>query len=125
VSANRVVIGAFVGSIALITYRDFKQNDPSWPLGPVPPPYRYTWCAVVFGLCALISDLLNEKIGSVIAGGVFMGLAFNVVTKAPSTSGLASSASPNLPTSSATSPISSASSVTGVPAPGQHPTNGA
>lgn len=88
-AADKVVMASFAASIALITYRDFKQADSSWPLGKVPPPYRYTWAGVAFGICELLTSFMDPRIGEVIAGGLFLGLAFNVVTKAPSTSGLA------------------------------------
>jgi hypothetical protein len=99
-NGHKVIIASFLASAAVITFRDFKQPDPTWPLGKVPPPYRYTWAAVAFGILAVGADLMNEKIPAVIAGGLFLGLVFNVVTKAPSTAGLASNAA--APTSKAT-----------------------
>ena len=87
-SQNGVIAG-FIGCCALITYRDYTQADPSWPLGPVPPPYRYVWTGVAFGILALVADFIDPRIADVIAGGLFMGLAFNVVTKTTSTAGLA------------------------------------
>ncbi len=56
-----VILGSFVGSVAIITWRDFKNPDSNWPL-PVPPPYRYVGAGVAFGLLALVADTLNDKI---------------------------------------------------------------
>lgn len=89
---NRAVMASFLGCLALITYRDFKHPDSTWPLGPVPPPYRFTWAAVVFAIISLVSDLVNPRIASVIAGGVLLGTAYDVITGQSALAGLKSNA---------------------------------
>lgn len=81
--SNKIVVTSFLGAVAVITYRDFKNPGSDWPLGSVPPPSRYAWAGVAFGICALIADMVNVKIGAVIAAGLFVGLLFNVVTGKP------------------------------------------
>lgn len=87
---NRGVMASFMACLILITYRDFKKPDSSWPLGPVPPPYRYTWTAVVFGILALASDMFSPKIATVVAVGVVIGLLMEVLTGTSASAGLAS-----------------------------------
>lgn len=89
---NRVVMASFLGCLALITYRDFKHPDSTWPLGPVPPPYRFTWAAVVFAIISLVSDLVNPRVASVVAGGVLLGTAYDVITGQSALAGLKSNA---------------------------------
>lgn len=74
-NSNAVILGSFVGSCAIITWREFKNPDPSWPI-PIPPPYRYIGAGVAFGLLALVADTLSDRIASVIAVGLLIGLAF-------------------------------------------------
>lgn len=99
-----------MGVIALITYRDFKTPDPNWPLGPVPPPYRYTYSAVVFGIIAMVSDIWSEQIATVVASGVLIGMLYSVVTGESATAGLASMAPSN---SSTTAESSGSNGATG------------
>ena len=75
-SSKKGVLAAWLGVVALITYQSFKNPDPNWPLGPVPPPFRYTWSAVVFGILLLVADFINPKIANVIAGGVLIGVFY-------------------------------------------------
>ena len=89
---NKAVLGSFIGVLALITYRDFRHPDSSWPLGPVPPPYRYTYAAVVFGMLALVSDIWSDKIATVVAVGVLVGTLYAVISGKSATSGLQSNA---------------------------------
>lgn len=76
---NRAVMASFLGVLILITYRDFKTPDSNWPLGPVPPPYRFTWAAVVFGMIALASDMFSPRTATVVAVGVFIGTLYDVI----------------------------------------------
>lgn len=87
-NSNAVILTAFVGSCAVITWRDFKNPDPAWPIA-LPPPYRYIGAGVAFGLLALVGDMLNDKIAAVLAGGLFMGLAFQIAQNRASNSGSA------------------------------------
>jgi hypothetical protein len=87
---NRGVMASFLGCLILITYRDFKTPDSSWPLGPVPPPYRFTWSAVVFGILAIVSDVFSPRIATVVAVGVLMGVLYQVLTGASASAGLKS-----------------------------------
>jgi len=67
------ILGCFVGSVAIITYRDFMNPDAEWPL-PAPPPYRYVSAGIAFGLLALVADTLSDRIASVLAFGLLLGL---------------------------------------------------
>lgn len=90
--SDRTVLGCFIGVLALITYRDFKQADKNWPLGPVPPPYRYTFAGVIFGLLFLVSDIFSSKVAGVVAIGVLIGTMFSVTSGQSSTGGLKANA---------------------------------
>lgn len=79
-NTGKGVMASFIACLVLITYRDFKTPDSAWPLGPVPPPYRFTWAAVVFGILAIVSDMFSPKIATVVSIGVVIGLLFQVVT---------------------------------------------
>lgn len=92
---EKTVIGCFFGTLAFIIYRDFKHPDSSWPLGPVPPPYRFTYSAVVFGILLIVADTISEKIAGVVAIGVLIGVATSVFTGQSATGGLKSNA-PNM-----------------------------
>lgn len=76
-SSHKGVLAAWLGVVALITYQSFKNPDPNWPLGPVPPPFRYTWSAVVFGILLVVADFFNPRIANVIAAGVFIGVLYS------------------------------------------------
>jgi hypothetical protein len=89
---NKAVLGSFIGVLVLITYRDFKHPDSTWPLGPVPPPYRYTYSAVIFGMLALVSDIWSEQIATVVAVGVLVGTLYAVISGKSATGGLQSNA---------------------------------
>lgn len=89
---DRTVLGCFIGVLALITYRDFKQPDSSWPLGPVPPPYRYTFAGVIFGILFLLADIWSPRVAGVVALGVLIGTMFSVTSGQSSTAGLKSNA---------------------------------
>jgi hypothetical protein len=89
---ERTVIACFLGTIAFIIYRDFKTPDSSWPLGPVPPPYRFTYAGVIFGILLLVSDMLSPKVAGVVAIGVLVGTAYTVLSGKSATAGLKSNA---------------------------------
>ena len=89
---DRTILGCMIGTLAFIMYRDFKQPDPNWPLGPVPPPYRFTFAGVIFGILFLVGDLWSPRIAGVVALGVLIGTMFSVVSGSPSTGGLKSNA---------------------------------
>lgn len=90
--SDRAVLGCFIGVLALIVYRDFRQPDPNWPLGPVPPPYRFTYAGVIFGILFLVADIWSTKIAGVVALGVLIGTMFSVTSGASSKGGLKSNA---------------------------------
>lgn len=69
------IFAAFLGAVAIITWRDFTNRDPDWPL-PVPPPYRYVGAAVAFGMLSLVAEFVNEKVPAVLAMGLLVGLGF-------------------------------------------------
>jgi hypothetical protein len=69
------IFAAFLGAVAIITWRDFTDRDPDWPL-PVPPPYRYVGAAVAFGMLSLVAEFVNEKVPAVLAMGLLVGLGF-------------------------------------------------
>ena len=77
-----VILGSFVGTVALITYRDFVNPSPDWPL-PAPPPYRYVGAGVAFGLLALVADTLNDKIAAVLAFGLLVGMGMQTALHRP------------------------------------------
>jgi hypothetical protein len=89
---ERTVVACFLGTIAFILYRDFKNPDPNWPLGPVPPPYRFTFAGVIFGILLIVSDMISPKVAGVVAIGVLMGTAVSVFTGQSATAGLKSNA---------------------------------
>lgn len=77
--SDRVVMASFLGTCGIITYRDFKSPDANWPLGNVPPPYRYVWAGVAYGLLSIAGNLFGEqgqRVIDVIAGGLFLAIAF-------------------------------------------------
>lgn len=89
---DRTVLGCLVGVLALIIYRDFRHPDENWPLGPVPPPYRFTYAGVIFGILFLVSDIWSPRIAGVVALGVLIGTMYSVVSGQSATSGLKSNA---------------------------------
>ncbi len=67
----------FLIAASIITWRDIKHPDPKWPLGPVPPPYRYAMAALAFGLLAGVGQVFNaSRLTSILGVGLVMGLAF-------------------------------------------------
>jgi hypothetical protein len=78
-NGQNIVLGSFIGAVCIITWRDFKNPDPAWPL-PVPPPYRYVGAGVAFGLLAIVADTLNDKIAGTIAFGLLIGLAYQTAS---------------------------------------------
>ncbi len=106
---ERTVVACFLGTLAFIVYRDFKNPDPSWPLGPVPPPYRLTYAGVVFGILLIVSDMFSPKIAGVVSIGVLVGTAFTVFRGDSASAGLKSKA----PATKTASANPSASGLTG------------
>ena len=90
--SDKAVVGCFIGVLALIVYRDFKQPDDNWPLGPVPPPYRFTYAGVIFGILFMVADIWSTKIAGVVALGVLIGTMFSVTSGQSSVAGLKSNA---------------------------------
>lgn len=93
--SQKVVLAAFVGSCAVIAWRDFKTPVKDAPL-PAPPPYRFVWAAVAFGMLGLFGEMVSGKIADVLAGGLFIGLAFQTAQSAknPAISGSAKQSGP-------------------------------
>ena len=89
---DRAVLGSFIGVVALIVYRDFKNPDPSWPLGPVPPPYRFAYAGLIFGMLFLIGDIWSQKVAGVVGVGVLIGMLYSVTSGQSATGGLKSNA---------------------------------
>lgn len=89
---DRTVLGCFIGVLALITYRDFKNPDQNWPLGPVPPPYRYTYAGVIFGILFMLSDIWSPRIAGVVSLGVLIGTMYTVTSGQSAVGGLKSNA---------------------------------
>lgn len=91
-NTDKPVIASFIAVLALIIYRDFRNPDSSWPLGPVPPPYRFTYAGVIFGILMLVADMWSTKIAGVVAIGVVIGTMYSVVSGQSATAGLKSNA---------------------------------
>jgi hypothetical protein len=91
-NTDRTVLGCMIGVLALIMYRDFKTPDSTWPLGPVPPPYRFTYAGVIFGILFLVADIWSPRIAGVVALGVLIGTMFSVTSGQSATAGLKSNA---------------------------------
>lgn len=72
---DRAILASFIGACAIITWRDFTNLDPDWPL-PAPPPYRYAGAAVAFGMLAIFADTINPKVAATLAFGLLVGLGF-------------------------------------------------
>lgn len=72
-NAKAAILGCFVGSCAIITWRDLGNDQ--WPL-PAPPPFRYVGAGVAFGLLALVADTIDDRIAATIAFGLLIGLGF-------------------------------------------------
>ena len=73
---NKATTGAFIGALAVITWREINNPPASAPL-PLPMPSRYVGAAIVFGILEFMSDIWNPKISDVLAIGLFLGLAIN------------------------------------------------
>lgn len=104
-NGDRIIFGAWIAAVALITYRGFSSKftggtKSSWPL-PAPPPSEYLWATVGFGICFGLGLLTSPKIGEVLAGGLLFGLIFQIASSAQSasTSTTPSSASTSSPVS--------------------------
>lgn len=74
-NGRSAVIGAFVGSVVIITWRELKKpSDSNAPL-PAPSPYRYVDAGVAYGLLALVADFFSDTVAGTLAVGLFIGLA--------------------------------------------------
>jgi hypothetical protein len=84
---ERAILASFLGACAIISWRDFTNPDPNWPL-PAPPPYRYVGAAVAFGLLAIFADTVSPKIGATLAVGLLVGLGFQTAQERGSGKGI-------------------------------------
>lgn len=73
---SRVTTAAFVGSLAVITWRELNNPPAGAPL-PLPAPSRYVGAAIVFGILEFMSDIWNPRISDVLAAGFFLTLAIS------------------------------------------------
>lgn len=94
--SDKIILGSYLGACAIITWRDFTHPDSNWPL-PAPPPYRYLWATVGFGLCYALALFTDDRIGEVLAGGLLLGLAFQTAATYKKSAG-GPSGSPGQPT---------------------------
>jgi hypothetical protein len=84
-----VIFGCYIGAISIITWREFTNPNADWPM-PLPPPFRYVGASVAFGLLGLVGTVLDDRIASVIAIGLLIGLGFQTAqNKASGSSGAA------------------------------------
>lgn len=86
-NADRAILASFIGACAIITWRDFTNPDPAWPL-PAPPPYRYAGAGVAFGLLGIFADTINPKIAATLAVGLLIGLGFQTAQSYKTSSGI-------------------------------------
>ena len=84
-NSKAAILGCFVGSVAIITYRDIGNGD-QWPL-PAPPPFRYVGAGVAFVLLALLADTINDRIAAALAFGLLIGLGFQTAQNPPKSLG--------------------------------------
>lgn len=73
---SRATTAAFVGSIAVITWRELN-NPPSGAPLPIPMPSRYVGAAIVFGILEFMSDIWNPRISNWLAAAFFLVLLIN------------------------------------------------
>lgn len=90
--SDKTVLGCMIGVLSLIVYRDFKKPDSSWPLGPVPPPYRFFYAGVIFGILFMVADIWSPRIAGVVALGVLIGTMYSVTSGKSAAGGLKSNA---------------------------------
>lgn len=92
---SRFTTAAFVGSLAVITWRELNNPEAGAPL-PLPLPSRYIGAAIVYGILEFMSDVWNPRISDALAGGYFLALlistAQNGITKSSSGGGSTGSA---------------------------------
>lgn len=81
---TKTTTAAFIGSLAVITWREINNPSPGTPL-PLPMPQRYVGAAIVFGILEFMSNIWNEKISDALAAAFFLVLlistAQNGITK--------------------------------------------
>jgi hypothetical protein len=85
VNGQRAIFGAFLGCVAIITYREIKTPMEGVPLPGLPTPSRFVGAGVAFGMLGLVSEFLSEKIAAVLAIGLFIGLAFQTAQNSVNT----------------------------------------
>lgn len=72
-NGKAVIVGSFVGAVGIITFSAVTNPDKDWPI-PLPPPYRYLGAGISFGLLALLSEFVDEKLPGILAIGLLVGL---------------------------------------------------
>lgn len=72
-NGKAVILGSFVGAVGIITFSAVSMPEKDWPI-PLPPPYRYLGAGISFGLLALLSEFVDEKLPGVLAIGLLIGL---------------------------------------------------
>jgi hypothetical protein len=70
---SKATSAAFVGSLAVITWREINNPQPGAPL-PLPMPYRYVGAAIVYGILEFMSEIWNPKISDTLAVAYFLML---------------------------------------------------
>lgn len=73
---SRVTSAAFVGSLAVITWRELNNPETGAPL-PLPMPSRYVGAAVVYGILEFMSDIWNPRISDALASAYFLMLVIS------------------------------------------------
>lgn len=70
---SKATTAAFVGSLAVITWRELNNPESGAPL-PLPVPSRYVGAAIVYGILEFMSDIWNPRISDALAVGYFLAL---------------------------------------------------
>lgn len=109
---SRVTTAAFVGSLAVITWRELNNPPAGAPL-PLPTPSRYVGAAIVFGILEFMSDIWNPRISDVLAAGFFLTLAISTAQNGIQHN--ASSGNSNSPGNGATTVPNGGSGIPGLP----------
>lgn len=81
---NGMVKGAFVGSLAVVTWRELKNPQTGAPL-PIPMPSAYVGTAIVFGILGFVGDSVNERIANWLAAAYFLVLLIHTAQNPPGT----------------------------------------
>ena len=83
---NKMITGAFVGSLAVVTWRELKNPPAGAPL-PIPVPSAYVGTAIVYGILGFVGDTLNEKIANWLAAAYFLVLLIHTAQNSSTASG--------------------------------------